>query len=144
MRALWTMRHPQYAGKYVAFEGVNAYPRPIQPDGPPIVVGGNSDAALQRAATYGDGWYGVRLDLAQTRDTLARLREIEHRHRDGGRAPLEISVLPSEPLSAETISAYGHLGVERLVVWPPESDASQLVEFLRSNAPAEFKLECPR
>lgn len=31
-------------------------PRPVQPGGPPIWVGGSSAAALRRAATVGDGW----------------------------------------------------------------------------------------
>ncbi len=31
-------------------------PRPVQPQGPPIWVGGSSPAAIRRAATKGDGW----------------------------------------------------------------------------------------
>jgi probable F420-dependent oxidoreductase len=35
---------------------VGQQPRPVQPDGPPIWVGGSSGAALRRAARLGDGW----------------------------------------------------------------------------------------
>jgi probable F420-dependent oxidoreductase len=31
-------------------------PRPVQPDGPPIWIGGSSNAAIRRAAERGDGW----------------------------------------------------------------------------------------
>src|SRR4051812_40319922 len=31
-------------------------PRPVQPGGPPIWIGGSSAAAIRRAATRGDGW----------------------------------------------------------------------------------------
>jgi alkanesulfonate monooxygenase SsuD/methylene tetrahydromethanopterin reductase-like flavin-dependent oxidoreductase (luciferase family) len=35
---------------------VGQQPRPVQPGGPPIWVGGSSAAALRRAARLGDGW----------------------------------------------------------------------------------------
>jgi probable F420-dependent oxidoreductase len=35
---------------------VGQRPRPVQPGGPPIWVGGSSAAALRRAAALGDGW----------------------------------------------------------------------------------------
>ena len=51
MRALWGEEHPTYAGKHVEFSGVNAFPRPVSPTGPDIVVGGTSQAALRRTVT---------------------------------------------------------------------------------------------
>ncbi|HEX8966495.1 MAG TPA: LLM class F420-dependent oxidoreductase [Chloroflexota bacterium] len=140
MRALWSMPHPSYAGKYVTFAGINAHPRPVQAGGPPVIVGGHSAVALRRAARHADGWYGVRLDLDQTRAVLTRLREVEAHQRLAARPPLEISVLPTEPLSAETVQAYAELGVDRLVVWPPDPDEARLEEFVRSVAPAEVGL----
>ena len=57
---------------------VGQQPRPVQPGGPPIWVGGSSDAALHRAARLGDGWLpqgppegGMATAIA----TLRRLRE---------------------------------------------------------------------
>jgi probable F420-dependent oxidoreductase len=57
---------------------VGQRPRPVQPGGPPIWVGGSSDAALRRAARLGDGWLpqgppegGMATAIA----TLRRLRE---------------------------------------------------------------------
>ncbi len=140
MRTLWSMPHPSYAGRYVTFAGINAYPRPIQTNGPPVIVGGHSEVALRRAARHADGWYGVRLDVDETRGVLTRLREAEAHHRLAARRPLEISVLPTEPLSAETVQAYAELGVDRLVVWPPDPDEPRLEEFVRSVAPAELGL----
>src|SRR3954469_13985783 len=57
MRSLWMDEHPESHGRYVEFEGVDAYPRPLQQP-LPVVVGGHTPAAHRRAARYGDGWYG--------------------------------------------------------------------------------------
>ncbi len=32
-------------------------PKPYTPGGPPFIIGGDSDPAMRRAATIGDGWY---------------------------------------------------------------------------------------
>lgn len=42
---------------------------------PPILVGGMSDAAIDRAATYGDGWYGLPVPPAAVAASAARLAE---------------------------------------------------------------------
>ena len=47
MRAAWT-------GEVV--DGVLSHPRPAQPGGPPVWVGGNSRRAIRRAVELGDGW----------------------------------------------------------------------------------------
>jgi probable F420-dependent oxidoreductase len=45
-----------FSGRYFAFEGIEIEPGPAQPGGPPLWVGGRSEAAIERAATLGDGW----------------------------------------------------------------------------------------
>lgn len=56
MIELWTNDKPRFEGKYVSFDNVVFEPKPIQKPYPPIWVGGNSKAALRRAARVGDGW----------------------------------------------------------------------------------------
>src|SRR3984957_18878609 len=58
MRPLWTQPQPAFHGRYADFGGVDAYPRPVQPDGPRIVIGGHSPAAFRRAVARGHGWVG--------------------------------------------------------------------------------------
>jgi probable F420-dependent oxidoreductase len=59
LRALFVERPASYAGRFYSFEGISIEPPPTQPGGPPLWVGGASEAALRRAATLGDGWVPI-------------------------------------------------------------------------------------
>ena len=74
IRALWTEAEPSFAGRYVSFGPVKFEPKPAQKPHPPIVFGGESAAALRRAAALGDGWYGVGHTPLTAGEQVARLR----------------------------------------------------------------------
>lgn len=124
MRALWTMQHPEYYGPTVSFNNVNSYPRPAQHPAPPIIVAGHSHAALQRAVTMGNGWYGFALTLDETRRHIDELNKIcEQQPRPSQLGKLEISVTPIGPFDRSTRDAYADAGVDRLIMLP-KYDAS--------------------
>jgi probable F420-dependent oxidoreductase len=56
VRALWRDTPASFKGRFTSFEGVSLDPKPVQRPGPPIWIGGRSDAALARAGRQGDGW----------------------------------------------------------------------------------------
>lgn len=56
MRELWRGGPASYEGRFFRFSEVRIEPQPLQPGGPPVVVGGRSAAALRRAGVLGDGW----------------------------------------------------------------------------------------
>lgn len=58
--------------------------RPRTPAGPPVWVGGHSDAALRRALRYGDAWHGSGLDAAGLAEVRGRLAELGE---EAGRDP---------------------------------------------------------
>jgi probable F420-dependent oxidoreductase len=133
MRSLWQDEAPAFQGRYASFDGVDAYPRPIQ-NPLPVVVGGHTDAAFRRAARHTDGWYGFLVGLramAQYREALDRAIE-----RAGRERPLHVSISPSRPLDPETVRAYANLGVDRLIVIPPPGlTLDEVEQFVESNAP---------
>src|SRR5438309_10800278 len=49
LRALWRDTPATFKGRFTSFDAVSIDPKPVQPGGPPIWVGGRSDAALARA-----------------------------------------------------------------------------------------------
>lgn len=61
MRRMWTSaedgRPIDFDGRYQSLHGVRCTVRPVQPGGPPIWVGGDAEASLERAAKLGDAWY---------------------------------------------------------------------------------------
>ena len=57
LRALWQPDTAPFAGRFYSTEGVALFPRPAQPDGPPIWIGSwGSTAGLRRVARLADGW----------------------------------------------------------------------------------------
>lgn len=124
MRALWTSEHPEHRGRFASFGGVAAYPRPVQRPMPPIVIGGESPAALRRAVRMGNGWYGFALTPEQAKqhvEALRRAAEKDERHAELGE--LEISVTPVGDFDRRSVEAYAAAGVDRLVLLP-KIDAS--------------------
>ncbi len=76
MRQLWTGEPTSYAGKYVTFPEVTVAP-PV-PAPIPVIIGGTSGPAIRRAATLGDGWYGMNCELTvarSVRDSIQAKRE---------------------------------------------------------------------
>ncbi|MCW2935658.1 MAG: F420-dependent oxidoreductase [Actinomycetia bacterium] len=72
MRALWSDPVASFDGEFVHFDAVRVNPKPVR-GRIPIVVGGNSDAALSRAASFGHGWYGFNLPAAAVAERVGAL-----------------------------------------------------------------------
>ncbi len=116
MRALWTDEVASYHGRHVNFDNVRCDPRPVNGT-VRLHIGGASDAAIRRAARYGDGyfpWVGPGLDLHETlTHVIAGVRrEAEVLDRDP--ASIEMTVGGARTIDqAERMAA---LGVDRLVI----------------------------
>jgi probable F420-dependent oxidoreductase len=134
MRALWEEERPAYEGEFVRFSGVNAHPRPVQRP-VPVVMAGHSPPAHRRAARHADGWYGFFLRREETAEQLEGLRRsLAEQGRDI--SEFEVTVTPRGHTDAETVAAYGQMGVNRLVLLPPPGGSVEDVEaFARSHAP---------
>lgn len=140
MRHLWADDKPAFEGRYVHFSGVDAYPRPVQPGGPPVVIGGHSAAAYRRAVAHGHGWYGFALSPEATAKSLAGLRRAgEEVGRPEGLGPLSITVTPRGRIDRDAVARYAELGVDRLVLLPPgEDDIETWARFVTEHAPAQL------
>lgn len=121
MRILWRDDVATFTGEFVSFAEIRVFPKPVQDRRVPVLVGGNSDAALRRVARLGDGWYGFNLDgVDAVRERLGRLAAL---CREAGRGldglHIAVALADGEP---DDVPALAELGVDELVLVqvPPE------------------------
>jgi alkanesulfonate monooxygenase SsuD/methylene tetrahydromethanopterin reductase-like flavin-dependent oxidoreductase (luciferase family) len=97
MRALWAGPHAEFHGEFVDFAPVTCSPRPVQ-ESIPILVGGDTDAAIARAVRIADGYFPGEGDTDRLIALLARLHAAAEA---AGRDPqsIEINAMFSQHMS---------------------------------------------
>lgn len=130
--AMWTQPQPAYRGRFVHFEGINAFPRPVQRPHPPIVIGGGTPQAFHRAVRHGNGWYGFALDADKTARCIEGLHAAQREYgRPAALGALEISVTPAGKLDADTVKRFADLGVHRLIISRPAASEADMLALVR-------------
>ncbi|MSR13469.1 MAG: LLM class F420-dependent oxidoreductase [Gammaproteobacteria bacterium] len=119
MRRLWTQTAPSYSGKHVNFPPLRCEPKPVQPGGPPFLLGGHGEKALQRIARSYDGWCPIVAGPDTYAAEAAQLREMMVA---AGRDPTTLVLCPfvdpaDGKLSDATLKAYRDAGVTRIVLF---------------------------
>lgn len=89
--AAWESAPASFAGETIAFRDVVVAPRPARRPRPPFWIGGNSTAAVRRAARLGEGWIPWEIDLDEFR---AKVEVLAVARREAGRADAPAVVVP--------------------------------------------------
>ena len=74
LNILWTQDEATFHGKYYNFENVSLEPKPVQKPGPPVWIGGRSDAALRRTGRLGEGWLPAAITPQECRDGIEAIQ----------------------------------------------------------------------
>lgn len=144
MRALWSEPGTQveWHGPYYDLPAMDPRPQPVSGH-IPILIGGHSEPALDRAARLGDGWIAA---------SMSPGRFIEHRDRlfakceEHGRDPEEMMLLNSTRLPAlgtgfdsrrgeeivQELSGFDALGVDHLLVTLDAPDRDTAISTLEA------------
>ena len=122
MRTLWRDDVASFDGEFVSFDSVRVNPKPVTDSRIPIVLGGNSDAALRRVVAWGDGWYGFNLD--GVRQVAERIEFLQRQCADSGRDrdDLTLAVALRDP-SVDDVGPLAELGIDEFVIveGPPDN-----------------------
>ena len=141
MRTLWADDVASFHGEFTRFEAVRVNPRPVRDRRVPVVVGGNSDAALDRVATFGDGWYGFNLAAATVADRVAALTDAcERRGRSLAELSIAVALADGGPALVPDLAQAGV--TEIVLVGAPPADPAEAVTWVAELAAAW--LDAPR
>lgn len=121
LRQLWGEKAMPFDGRFHKWHAIESNPKPVQPGGVPIVVGGHVEAAARRAARIGDGFFPAKGDLpalfAVVREECEKI----------GRDPSEVELTTGGPVrSLDDVKRFEDLGVSRLILPPPGFDPEGL------------------
>jgi probable F420-dependent oxidoreductase len=116
MRALWAGPHAEFHGEFVDFAPVTCSPRPVQ-SRLPILVGGDTDAAIQRAVRIADGYFPGEGDAQRLGALIGRLRAAAQRA-DRDPDSIEINAMfgvqMADPIAG--VAQLAALGVGRVMI----------------------------
>ena len=128
MKSLWCDELSSYSGKYYNIKAAYQNPKPVQKPHPPILFGGESNAALQRVATHGQGWYGFNLTADALEERLAHLDGLLN---ENGRSLADIKVyagLHPSVRDRDDLDRIERMGVEQIIVGVMSAKMDTLAE----------------
>jgi probable F420-dependent oxidoreductase len=124
---------PSFQGRFTNFADMSLQPGPARPGGPPIWIGGNSNAGIERAARLGDAWHTTISDPARLEPKIERLRAAAaNARREPADVRVSVRVRARAPAVADLATGLVALGVEHLLV------------DLEGTDPARFAEDAPR
>ncbi|MET9259447.1 LLM class F420-dependent oxidoreductase [Amycolatopsis sp. NPDC004079] len=122
LKAIWTTDEAEFHGEHVDFAPVFSWPKPAQRPHPPIAIGGESPAALDRLARYGDEW------MPRAKTPVDELRRVSSWLADQGRADVR-TTLCGATLDSD-LAAYAEAGVDRVTFTLPPSPERETLQYL--------------
>ena len=115
-KRLWTEATVEHHGDFFDFDAVAFEPKPVQEPWPPILVGGESTAALRRAAQLGDGWIGMGHTIESAAASIRQLLEFR---RAAERPTDDFQICLGGTIESRSdVERFEALGVTRLIVSP--------------------------
>jgi probable F420-dependent oxidoreductase len=117
LRRLWEPGPVSFTGKYISFGPIFCNPRPVHPEGIPLLIAGSSDFAARRAGRFGDGFTPLDVDVSRLQELLLVMRKEAEM---AGRDPDAIELTVRGDADAQAIAAMERIGVDRYVLRAPD------------------------
>jgi probable F420-dependent oxidoreductase len=127
MKQIWTEDEASYHGRFVNFERVWSWPKPVQKPHPPIVVGGNGPRTLRRVVEYGDEWAPI---IGRGPDLVPRMTELAELASAAGRGPIPVTVFAFGSPNPQWVERFHAAGASRYIFGLPAAPAETVLPFL--------------
>ncbi|WP_158850996.1 TIGR03619 family F420-dependent LLM class oxidoreductase [Saccharothrix deserti] len=122
MQEIWTKDVASYHGKFVSFDHVTSWPKPVQ-ERMPILVAGNGPTVAQRVIAYGDEW--IPMARPGVLDEIAHFRRTARK--PGSDEPIPVTLFGG---ALEDIALYERAGVDRCLFWPRPMDLEDTTDLV--------------
>jgi probable F420-dependent oxidoreductase len=137
MKEIWTKDEAEYHGKFVNFDTLWAFPKPVQKPYPPILMGGSGPHARQRAVDFDGHWMPI-----VGRDSIEEgLADLRQRAEKAGRDPatVTVSLFGARPDEAK-LTAWRDVGVHRALFNLPSAGRDEVLPLLDKYAALAAKV----
>ena len=140
MKAIWTQEEAEFHGKYVNFDKLWSYPKPVQKPYPPILMGGAGPHARQRAADFDGHWMPIG-GRAYSEPVAESIADFRARAEKAGRDPAAVTVsIFGVPPDADKLAGLRDAGVTRVVFFVPSAIADTVLPLLDGYAAVAKKV----
>jgi len=75
MKEIWSKEKAEFHGEFVNFDPIWSWPKPVQPGGPPILLGSEAKKCFERVVDFCDGWIPINRKGDQLKNGVQQLRD---------------------------------------------------------------------
>jgi probable F420-dependent oxidoreductase len=138
MKEIWSKDKAEFHGEFVNFDPIWSWPKPVQPGGPPVLLGSEAKKCFERVVDYCDGWIPIMRKGDQLKSGVDQLRE--EAKRSGRRfedMQLGIFGVPPKPDLAKQLIDWGF---SHLIFGLPPAKADKVMPMLDTYSEIAAKL----
>ena len=137
MREIWTKEEAEFHGEIVNFDKIWSFPKPVQPGGPPVLMGSGSKKVFERVADYCDGWLPI--NRGGNTDWTPLIKQMHDAGNARGRKHLSLSLFGAPP-KEESLHKLIEVGFERLIFGLPPAPRDTVMPMIDNYAKVMGKM----
>lgn len=132
LRCLWKEERAEFRGRFVEFAPTWQYPKPLRPEGPPVMLGTlDTPFGREQVARHGDGWLPLTFNIQRTARSIIDVRKrMTANGRDPDRLEVSLFFLADELQSGDVVQQARQAGATRCIFRLPAKGESEVLKTL--------------
>ena len=132
IKTIWSGDTPEYHGRFVDFDPIWSYPKPVQKPNPPVLLGGETRYSLERVVEFCEGWMPRTRSFRDAKGEMARLAAFADKAgRDVNTIQTTVFGATGDP---EALDDYREAGVFRALITIPPKGRDEVLPLLDRHA----------